>query len=184
MTDEKTCTKCGEAWPLSCFSPDKRRLDGLQSHCRACKSVYGAKWRSANKGYFDAYRQVNAKRQAAYKAARYAANPDRAKSYNDAWRMNNLERGRIREHSRRASKRATGGKLSVGLSDRLFKLQRGKCACCGDPLGANFHMDHIMPLALGGTNTDDNIQLLTATCNLKKHAKHPVDFMQSRGFLL
>lgn len=45
-------------------------------------------------------------------------------------------------------------------------------------------MDHIMPLALGGTNTDDNIQLLCPTCNRSKHAKHPVDFMQQRGFLL
>lgn len=42
----------------------------------------------------------------------------------------------------------------------------------------------IVPLALGGTNTDGNMQLLRSTCNQKKHAKHPVDFMQQRGFLL
>lgn len=35
-----------------------------------------------------------------------------------------------------------------------------------------------------GTNTDDNIQLLRKLCNLQKSAKHPVDFMQQRGFLL
>jgi 5-methylcytosine-specific restriction endonuclease McrA len=45
-------------------------------------------------------------------------------------------------------------------------------------------MDHIIPLALGGTNTDDNIQLLRAKCNKQKGAKHPIDFMQQRGFLL
>lgn len=45
-------------------------------------------------------------------------------------------------------------------------------------------MDHIVPLALGGSNTDGNIQLLRATCNQQKHAKHPVVFMQERGFLL
>jgi len=28
------------------------------------------------------------------------------------------------------------------------------------------------------------MQLLNAICNLQKHAKHPVDFMQERGFLL
>jgi 5-methylcytosine-specific restriction endonuclease McrA len=52
------------------------------------------------------------------------------------------------------------------------------------PLGDNYHIDHIMPLALGGSNTDDNIQLLRQRCNNQKCAKHPVDFMQSRGFLL
>ena len=41
-----------------------------------------------------------------------------------------------------------------------------------------------MPIALGGKNVDDNVQLLCAACNLSKQAKHPVDFMQQRGFLL
>lgn len=40
-----------------------------------------------------------------------------------------------------------------------------------------------MPIARGGSNTDDNVQLLCPACNLKKSAKHPVDFMQERGFL-
>jgi 5-methylcytosine-specific restriction endonuclease McrA len=81
-------------------------------------------------------------------------------------------------------KKETGGKLSSKLAARLFVLQKGKCACCLQPLGDDYHIDHIMPLALGGTNTDDNIQLLRAKCNLQKNAKHPVDFMQQRGFLL
>ena len=79
---------------------------------------------------------------------------------------------------------SVGGVLTLGLSLRLFQLQKGKCACCKKPLGSNYHMDHIMPLALGGTNTNDNIQLLRARCNLQKQAKHPVDFMQQRGYLL
>lgn len=36
----------------------------------------------------------------------------------------------------------------------------------------------------GGTNTDDNIQLLNAKCNVSKGAKHPIEFMQKQGFLL
>lgn len=41
-----------------------------------------------------------------------------------------------------------------------------------------------MPLALGGANEDWNIQLLRQRCNNQKKAKHPVDFMQSKGYLL
>jgi 5-methylcytosine-specific restriction endonuclease McrA len=74
--------------------------------------------------------------------------------------------------------------LSKDISQKLFKIQNGLCACCRKPLGDNFHLDHIMPMALGGSNTDDNIQLLRSRCNQQKHAKHPVDFMQERGFLL
>ena len=40
------------------------------------------------------------------------------------------------------------------------------------------------PLALGGSNDKANLQLLCPTCNAKKSAKHPIDFMQSRGLLL
>lgn len=88
------------------------------------------------------------------------------------------------EHKRRAQALASGGVLSVGLSAKLFKLQKGMCPCCKQPLGDDYHMDHKMPLALGGSNTDNNMQLLRKKCNQQKNAKHPVDFMQSRGFLL
>ncbi len=96
----------------------------------------------------------------------------------------NADRVCILSHNRRAKISLIGGKLSSGLSKKLFKLQKGKCACCKEPLGNNFHMDHIMPLALGGANEDWNIQLLRQTCNNQKRAKHPIDFMQKRGFLL
>ena len=87
-------------------------------------------------------------------------------------------------HNRRARVRETGGKLSSDLADKLFKLQKGKCPCCAQPLGDDYHLDHKMPIALGGSNTDGNMQLLRAVCNLQKAKKHPIDFMQIRGFLL
>lgn len=114
-----------------------------------------------------------------------ASNPEKLRSFRAKWKTDNPQALRIYDQNRRARKRESGGKLSHGLSERLFKLQRGKCACgCKQPLGDDYHLDHIMPLALGGSNTDDNIQLLRSECNLKKNAKHPVDFMRQRGFLL
>lgn len=100
------------------------------------------------------------------------------------WRSENPVCKLRSEHKRRAIKANAPGSLSAGLRSKLYRLQRGRCACCGEPLGDKYHMDHIMPLALGGTNTDDNIQLLRQRCNNQKHAKHPIDFMQQRGFLL
>lgn len=77
-----------------------------------------------------------------------------------------------------------GGVLSQGLAAKLFDLQGGKCACCGKSLAQGYHLDHIMPLALGGMNIDGNMQLLTPLCNMQKSKKHPEDFMRSRGFLI
>lgn len=152
------------------------------------KKAYGAKYRSANKEKLQAYHAVwaaaNSIKRKAYSAALRAANPERQRVVSAAWRAANPEAGRIREQNRRARKRINGGVLSRNLAVNLFKLQKGMCPCCQQPLGADYHMDHITPIAKGGSNTDDNVQLLRKICNLQKSVSHPIDFMQSRGFLL
>jgi HNH endonuclease len=129
----------------------------------------------------------------------YSQNPQKQIEASRTWRLLNTAKSRLaasryqKNHpetaavirqNRRARKLATEGRLSNGIVESLFKSQKGKCPCCKKPLGDNYHLDHIMPLALGGANTDKNVQLLRAICNNQKHAKHPIDFMQSRGFLL
>lgn len=112
------------------------------------------------------------------------ANPDKNRSIVARWRIENPERIRIKNQNYRAKTNGSRGVLSDNVASRLYTLQRGRCACCGVKLGGKFHRDHIMPLALGGANVDSNIQLLCQPCNNKKHAKHPIDFMRSNGFLL
>lgn len=166
------------------------------------------KWNSANPGrqqiYNKAWYAANTDISKRRSAGWYAKNTERAKRSLALYRFANrvkvseaikksrerkpekyAEIHRISIQNRRARQKQAIGKLSVGIAERLFALQRGKCACgCGLPLGISYHRDHIMPLALGGTNTDDNIQLLRAKCNMRKHAKHPVEFMQQNGFLI
>ena len=55
---------------------------------------------------------------------------------------------------------------------------------CTVSIADGYHVDHIQPLALGGSNDKANLQLLCPTCNLRKSAKHPVDFMRETGRLL
>ena len=154
----------------------------------ASKANYRALHREKAKADSAAYRSLNyAKVNAAqkkYNARRYSVNPDKAKSVNKAWRSANPIKKRIFDQNRRALKKNAGGKLSLGLPAKLFALQKGKCVCCSKPLGSNYHLDHVTSLAKGGLNTDDNIQLLRPSCNQQKHAKNPIDFMQSRGFLI
>ena len=148
----------------------------------------GKSWRVENKEKMDASRKrwydKNRDKKRQSDLNWYAENKDKASAKNAKWRKENKDKVRAGWQNRKAKKLAYGGKLTPGLSAKLFALQRGKCACCGEPLGENYHMDHVMPLALGGPNTDDNMQLLRKICNLQKHTKHPIDFMQSRGFLL
>ena len=147
-----------------------------------------AEWRKANpekvKANISAWKKANPERSKFLHARSVAENKEKVRARQLRWVRANPEAVRATRHTRRARIKNSPGVLSKGLAAKLFKLQRGKCACCGLALGDNYHLDHIVPLALGGTNTDDNIQLLRAQCNLSKGAKHPVDFMQSRGLLL
>lgn len=118
----------------------------------------------------------------AYKLA--YARSDAAKASSDRYRRANLEKYVAYQNNRRARKIKAGGVLSPGLKGKLFTLQRGRCACCGQKLGRDYHMDHIVPLAKGGPNEDSNIQLLRRQCNLVKKVKDPIHYMQEKGFLL
>lgn len=111
-------------------------------------------------------------------------NPDKVIATTRAYYANNKDDFLVRSHKRRQAQRESG-QMSRGIYKRLMSIQRGLCVVCRSDLKeTGRHLDHIMPLALGGTNTDDNAQLLCPACNLSKSAKHPVDFMQQRGYLL
>ena len=127
-------------------------------------------------------RNSEKKKQAAAEWRRL--NPERAKSAIAAWYAANPDAMKIKKHNRRARMLA-GGKLSRGIGQRLLSLQRGMCAACRCNLSeSGRHLDHVMPLAKGGSNTDDNVQLLCPPCNLDKNAKHPIDWAQENGRLL
>ncbi len=164
---------------------------------------YGAAWRSANaermqslrenwllnnsakeKATRAIYRKNNREKLRLAAVAYGAANKDRRKAASDAWAKANPEKRRLGNHRRRVRAISGGGRLSVGLSAKLLSLQKGRCASCHLLLGTDYELDHIHPLALGGSNEDKNIQLLHSTCNRKKGAKHPADFMRQQGFLL
>lgn len=132
-----------------------------------------------------AWRAANPEKVKKMNSDRRAANPELSRQQSREWFANNKDKRAAYEQNRRAKKRASGGRISAGVKQRLHLLQKGKCACCRVEIDlAKSHLDHIMPLALGGAHSDENLQLLCQPCNQSKYAKHPVDFMQEKGFLL
>lgn len=147
---------------------EKRRLNPEKY------SVPAKKWREKNKEKLQKYESERRKR------------PDRiemGKLASKAWKVANPEGVRNQTRNRRAKLR-DGGVLSKGIEKKLMKLQKGKCPSCKVSLEHGFQLDHVIPVAAGGANEDSNVQLLCPKCNQSKGAKHAVDFMQSRGFLI
>jgi 5-methylcytosine-specific restriction endonuclease McrA len=142
------------------------------------------KWLAENQDKVRNYRVANRDALQAARRARYAANPEQERLANLRWSAANPEAQRIFKHTRRARERNAGGVWTAEDIDRIGRAQKGKCASCGKRIKKHFHVDHIQPLAKGGTNWPNNLQLLCPPCNLSKNARDPIEYAQSNGLLL
>jgi len=108
-------------------------------------------------------------------------NAERFREIRREWVKNNPEKAKELAHNRRSRMKNAEGSFSASDITRIFSSQEGRCAGCKSPIdGSNYHVDHIMPLALGGSNWPSNIQILCPPCNLSKGAKHPDEWAKEK----
>jgi 5-methylcytosine-specific restriction endonuclease McrA len=112
-------------------------------------------------------------------------NIEHYKALNKAWRENNRQAVRTLNRNRKLRLKMVEGKHSASDVSNILKLQKNKCAACTVVIsGKDYHVDHIQPIALGGSNWPSNLQILCPTCNMSKGAKKPEDFYAGLGYLL
>lgn len=190
----KYCKKCeretarnasGACKPCACLATKAWKAKNIERSREA-----NVKWATENKEKMDEYK---AKYRQANKAKCVAASIKSREKRPDGYREYQLqyaasERGREssikRSHTRRARVSGAGGEYSREDIAFLMETQKGLCVCCRTSLSHGKHVDHVIPLVMGGRNDRYNLQLLCPKCNLQKSSKHPVDFMQSKGFLI
>ena len=78
--------------------------------------------------------------------------------------------------NRQARKQGNGGTHTAADIRKQYERQDGLCFYCKTKVGDKYHVDHFMPLVLGGSNGPEKLVIACSTCNLTKNAKHPLEF--------
>tara|TARA_S200002703_G_scaffold39288_1_gene34432 strand:+ start:590 stop:1285 length:696 start_codon:yes stop_codon:yes gene_type:complete len=153
------------------------------------KRINDHKYRQKNREQLrdtsNAWHQANKERSLASNRAWHEANRERTRVNNRAWREANRERSRAnarawyKENKERslANVRARRARKAHAVPQRWKRspCPDHLCYWCGTTLTPETtHIDHIMPISLGGQDTPNNTANTCAKCNLTKHNTHPL----------
>lgn len=169
------CSHCETLKPTSEFPKANDRPSGTASYCRVCtmnlratryrSTIYAQqkRWRDANPGkateYSRRYADRNPEKRAALRARLLAANPALyARS------------ARASDAARRAREKGAPGVATTEQIAARWDYYGGKCWMCG---AAATEIDHVKPLAKGGSHWPANLRPACRSCNSKKRAQWP-----------
>lgn len=166
------------------FSP-RRVSDG---HCKQCKFIYHEENKEAIFKRIAEWRKTNPVARAAhlkYLKDYAKENKEVLTQKRKEYVEKNRQAIRDRNNARNAKKRGNGGSFKIHHIRKMRIEQKGKCVYCENAITGkgNCHIDHILPVSLGGSSEISNIQLLCPTCNMRKSSKHPDDWHEEIGWV-
>jgi hypothetical protein len=197
VSTHKVCTKCGQEKPSTAFNSDKTKSDGRYPSCKACANAAAKEFRHNNHDHVlergKRYRVKHAEKRRAYQRQYRIEHPGYYSDYLRQWAKDNplkvaAYRKKTRETTnkheshkigmriRQARIRASGTftRHDVELLKRNQTDKKGRICCwwCKKPID-KWHIDHVIPIARGGTNTPGNLCLSCPSCNQSKSARTP-----------
>jgi uncharacterized Zn finger protein (UPF0148 family) len=164
----KPCVKCGE--------PMFQRPDG-KWRCRPCGRAY-------QRARYAIAPEILRERKR-LDMARARQDPLRREAMNAARRGNEKYQVASRKYRKKlrdnhfflARAYKWGRKLDAVDLARLWKKQRGRCVLSGRKLDRTAHLDHIMPISLGGKTEIGNIRWLDPWVNVARQNLTDEEFL-------
>lgn len=73
-------------------------------------------------------------------------------------------------------------KPTLVIFKRIGSKQNWKCNVCSQALESTAQVDHIIPLGNGGSNDEENLQILCVSCHAKKTQEESMKRFYKRSF--
>jgi len=108
----------------------------------------------------------------------YLKNSVKIKAKWEKWKKENPEKVREQKLRRYGYGEAKKGVVGRVITENILKYGILTCEKCKEQCLDNFHIDHIRPVSKGGLSDYDNLQILCADCNRRKHVDI-TDYRQS-----
>lgn len=131
-----------------------------------------------------AYEAANAEKITAANTAKRAAKAERKREYMRRWRQANPLIQATQSRTKKARRRHAEGHHTAADVLAIGDRQKWRCAWCRVPCRGAYHVDHIVPLAKGGSNWPDNLCIACPPCNMRKKDKLPNEWARANGRLL
>jgi hypothetical protein len=190
LNEKRACIYCKEEKPYSEFSKHISNKNGINNACKKCETKRTKEWREKeNKHYTEyhkEYYQKNKEEQLEKHRKYYEENKEaiieKAKTYyenNSDVVKENVKSYRKTKRGREV-KRNSSAKRRAIITDKIdtdfliqLKESTEKCPLCGCLLSEEdgdekYHLDHIIPLNIGGSHSKENVRYICRKCNLTR----------------
>lgn len=132
------------------------------------RKTHGDQVRARDRAHYAANREKLRERARRWRAK----HPEVVRAQNARWAAAYPDKRRDINARRRARKR----KAQVEIFSRadIFERDSGHCHICGKKADSrNWHLDHLIPLSLGGQHTKRNVAVAHPSCNMRKYNTGP-----------
>lgn len=171
----KRCTKCGKIKKLYLFNKNAQAKDNCTCQCKECqkntahKSYANNKHKRTYRKYYQEHKEAKQAQSRQY----YQEHKDELKAKHAAYRATAKgKKAMNKAHTKRAKLLKTNTGIPYTRAMVMDRDCRGGtdpiCYLCGEPITGTLHLDHVIPVVMGGKDCFTNIACVHDECNLRK----------------
>lgn len=172
--EHRKCGECGRILPLDTehWHVHRGSPHGFRQPCKECRNANSWDKRNPERKRENDRRWY---RERGWRARKRYIESGMAAANKRRYRRTQKGKLKVAAYNARRRARILQAKGSHTAEDvRLIgELQGWRCWWCGEDCSAQYHADHRIPLAKGGSNGPGNIVVSCPSCNLSKRDKMP-----------